>query len=111
MKPLLVPIFDMSYYLPNFTGFDSEKLFNEKNNQIINLDIDQILKLNDSQNSLDNVLNSKDSKENNLDTTIKINELNDEKKEENYHNVFNLKIYIFFSNKNKIYRTIFLLKI
>ena len=84
MKPLLVPIFDMSYYLPNFTGFDSEKLFNEKNNQIINLDIDQILKLNDSQNSLDNVLNSKDSKENNLDTTIKINELNDEKKEENY---------------------------
>ena len=50
MKPILVPILDMSYYLPNFTGFDVTKLFNHENKKIINLDIDQILKLADSQN-------------------------------------------------------------
>ena len=59
MKPILVPILDMSYYLPNFTGFDVKFLFNHENKKIINLDIDQILKLADSQN-LNNI--SKDKK-------------------------------------------------
>ena len=79
MKPLLVPILDMSYYLPNFTGFDSEKLFNHKNKQIINLDIDQILKLDDSKNLNENIDTSKENNNPN-----KNNQLIDEKKEENY---------------------------
>ena len=82
MKPLLVPILDMSYYLPNFSGFNSENLFNAKTKQIINLNIDQILKLADSQNLNENIDTSKEDIENN--NIIKNNQLNDEKKEENY---------------------------
>ena len=50
MKPILVPIIDISYYLPEFSGFDIKNLFkNEKNgnNQNkfkLNLDIDKVLK-------------------------------------------------------------------
>ena len=83
MKPLLVPILDMKYYLPNFSGFNAEKLFKIKNRQIINLDIDQILKIDDSQNQQDNVELSKINNENHI---IKDNIIENEKKgkEENY---------------------------
>ena len=45
MKPILVPILDISYYLPEFSGFDKKKLFRKevKENKI-NLDIDKVLK-------------------------------------------------------------------
>ena len=49
MKPILVPILDINYYLPSFSDFDINKLFridnNEKQKFQINLDIDKILKL------------------------------------------------------------------
>ena len=49
MKPILVPILDIGYYLPAFSDFEASKLF-KKDEKIgdkfeINLDIDKILKL------------------------------------------------------------------
>ena len=65
MKPLLAPILDIKYYLPKFSCFDSEKLFKIKTKQIINLDIDQILKISDSQNPQENVELEKRNNDNN----------------------------------------------
>ena len=44
MKPLLVPILDIPYYLPDFTGFNSSTIFNTKNKLVVNMDIDKIVK-------------------------------------------------------------------
>ena len=45
IQPLLTPILDIDYYLPEFKKFDKSKLFNKDNyNYKINLDIDEILK-------------------------------------------------------------------
>jgi hypothetical protein len=50
MKPILVPIIDISYYLPEFSGFDIKNLFKNENNGNsqnkfkLNLDIDKVLK-------------------------------------------------------------------
>ena len=50
MKPILVPILDISYYLPEFSGFDTKTLFlkegsNSNNKKLmINLDIEKLLK-------------------------------------------------------------------
>ena len=47
MKPILVPILDIDYYLPEFSGFKKKDLFlqnNEKHYKLI-MDIDKILKL------------------------------------------------------------------
>ena len=58
MKPILVPILDMQYYLPTFSKFTPEKLFKDKdsnkneNNFGLNMDIDKILKSNDLNQSL-----------------------------------------------------------
>ena len=44
IKPLLSPVLDINYYLPNFSKFDKNKLFNKDNYDYnINLDIDEIL--------------------------------------------------------------------
>ena len=50
MKPILVPILDIVYYLPSFSDFDTSKLFSlegktTENKFSLNLDIDKILKL------------------------------------------------------------------
>ena len=46
MKPILVPILDISYYLPEFSGFNPQKLFRKEiAENKINLDIDKVLKL------------------------------------------------------------------
>ena len=68
MKPILIPILDISYYLPEFSGFDTKNLFNKGINKdnTINLDIDKILK----------------SSEYNIEENIK--EKNKGKKNENY---------------------------
>ena len=50
MRPLLVPILDIEYYLPQFSGFDTKKFFNNEPKKIINLDIDKILKTENSKN-------------------------------------------------------------
>ena len=59
MKPLLSPILDIDYYLPEFTDFKKENLFmdNEENNKFkLNMDIDKILKLSEqNQIAMNNI--------------------------------------------------------
>ena len=56
MKPLLVPILDISYYLPEFSGFNPETLFNKEKNEIphsktkLIMDIDKVLKSSEQNN-------------------------------------------------------------
>ena len=73
MRPLLIPILDMNYYLPNFTGFNPECLFNHKIKQIIDLDIDQILKIPENNESI-------------KDNNIKDNEIEEGENNENSGN-------------------------
>ena len=65
MKPVLEPILDISYYLPAFSGFNPETLFNEekaeKNKFKLILDMDKILKSSD-QNSLKEIKNNLNEK-------------------------------------------------
>ena len=49
MKPLLAPILDIHYYLPDFTGFDPATIFNNKDIFIVNMDIDKIMKVKEEQ--------------------------------------------------------------
>ena len=68
MKPLLSPILDVSYYLPEFSGFDISTLFNKNENENDNqfrltMDIDKILKLTE-QNPISNEPNAKTKEEN-----------------------------------------------
>ena len=62
MKPLLVPILDVNYYLPGFSDFNPQKLFKNSNHIVnannfkINLDIEKILKLSEqNQLVMDNI--------------------------------------------------------
>ena len=57
MKPVLVPILDMTYYLPEFSGFDPSNLFNpnkidssNSSNFKLIMDIDRILKSSEQSN-------------------------------------------------------------
>ena len=65
MKPILEPIIDISYYLPEFSGFDPKNLFlPEDNNKIfkLNMDIDKVLKT--SENSAqENIISDNREKE------------------------------------------------
>ena len=68
MKPLICPILDINYYLPDFTEFDKDKLFiqkdENKDNKINNisndlvLDFDKILKISNVNNDLSLSYNS-----------------------------------------------------
>ena len=52
IKPLLSPVLDINYYMPKFSKFDKNKLFNNNNYDYnINLDIDEILG-DDNSNSI-----------------------------------------------------------
>ena len=67
MKPILEPIIDISYYLPEFSGFDPKNLFlPDKEDKIykLNMDIDKVLKTTET-NIQDNVTNNNKEKENN----------------------------------------------
>jgi len=62
MKPLLVPILDVNYYLPDFSYFNPQKLFKNKNhisngnNFKLSMDIEKILKLSEqNQLVMDNI--------------------------------------------------------
>ena len=67
MKPILTPILDISYYLPEFSGFEVEQLFNrpkknekeKKNNFKLSMDIDKILR--SSEINQTNVNNTKEN--------------------------------------------------
>ena len=67
MKPVLSPILDMSYYLPEFSGFKVETLFNQpkkqekqkKNNFKLSMDIDKILRSSElNQATMNNIKES-----------------------------------------------------
>ena len=88
MKPLFVPILDMNYYLPNFTGFNPNNLFNQKTRQIINLDIDQILKLEETSNQQGSNEVSKDDVEKNINNIITNNNLNNNEIEREFEKNF-----------------------
>ena len=67
MKPVLSPIMDMTYYLPEFSGFNPDTLFNkDKNNKDtyykLTMDIDKILKISEQNNTQSN--NNKQNIEN-----------------------------------------------
>ena len=63
MKPLLAPILDIEYYLPEFSGFKIDTLFSKqyetKNGFKLNMDIDKILKLSElNQIAMNNIKES-----------------------------------------------------
>ena len=66
MKPVLEPILDISYYLPPFSGFNPETLFNKENTENkkfkLILDMDKILKSSSEQNALKESKNKIDEK-------------------------------------------------
>ena len=75
MKPILVPILDISYYLPEFSGFDPKNLFKKENNTnqnkiIVYLDIDKILKKYEQNSSDNNKEKGKESKTENYLVSI-----------------------------------------
>ena len=62
MKPLLVPILDINYYLPDFSGFNPENIFNEKEKFIVNMDLDKIKIIKEEQKKTeDEKLNLKEN--------------------------------------------------
>ena len=68
MKPILSPILDMSYYLPEFSGFNPENLFNKDDEGMgfkLTMDMDKILKITDQNNPQSNT-NKRPIKENYL---------------------------------------------
>ena len=69
MRPILVPILDIKYYLPDFSHFDTNKLFKNEDEKIfqLNVDIDKILKSNEKSQSL--IKNIKQNFEQELNTT------------------------------------------
>ena len=87
--PLLTPILDMDYYLPDFSKFDKKNLFNNKNYDYkISLDIDDILR-----DDLDEII----EKEKNS------NDTNDNKQKEN---IIFIKNNYNFNYLENIYKTI-----
>ena len=57
MKPLLVPILDIQYYLPEFSGFKIDTLFSQNyDGYKLTMDIDKILKLSEqNQIAMNNI--------------------------------------------------------
>ena len=74
-RPLLTPVLDINYYLPNFAKFDKNKLFNKDNYDYnIKLDVDEILgDDNPNSNIIINDLYNKTEEEENKNV---INEVN-----------------------------------
>ena len=55
IKPILTPVYDINYYLPEFKTFEKQKLFNKNiYNYNIDLDIDEILKYEVKENIINN---------------------------------------------------------
>ena len=68
MKPILKPIIDISYYLPEFSGFNPKDLFlPENDNKIfkLNMDLDKVLKIAE-QNISSNIKEKEETEENYL---------------------------------------------
>ena len=76
IKPLFSPVLDINYYLPTFSKFDKNNLFNKNNyNYNINLDIDEIL---GDDNIYSHTIN--DSYKNNIEEKENIIDNNDKNK-------------------------------
>ena len=83
--PLLVPILDMDYYLPDFGKFDKKNLFNGGDcNYKISLDIDDILR-DEMDETIENNKKNKDNKGNKDNKTNKIDDLNFTKNNYNFN--------------------------
>ena len=68
MKPIITPIIDISYYLPEFSAFDPKNLFNkpkkdgkDKNTFLLSMDIDNILKSNKKESLFEQSTNLKEN--------------------------------------------------
>ena len=74
MKPILVPILDIDYYLPELTGFKKSDLFlpSEKKNYKLIMDIDRILKLKEQSQLMMNQIRESFGE---MKTTAKMNYL------------------------------------
>ena len=82
-RPLLMPILDINYYEPKFSGFNVNNLFIEKNDcHLVNLDIDEIF--NKKNNNNLNNIEIEDTKKNTYFYDI----LNNNKYEGNFINVY-----------------------
>jgi len=71
MKPVLVPILDISYYLPEFSSFNPSNLFNQQKNDPkskfkLTMDIDKILKSTEQCNLKESKSKSIEKKEENF---------------------------------------------
>ena len=77
--PLLCPVLDIDYYLPDFSKFDCKKLFNNGDyNYKISLDIDDILR-DELDEKIDNI------KDSNVNSTKNSDELNFMKNNYNFN--------------------------
>ena len=92
VMPLLCPVLDMDYYLPDFSKFDKKNLFNKKNHDYkINLNIDDILR-----DGLEETIEKEKNKTSNDKKEIK-----NEFMKNNYN--FNYLECIYSSNSDKIW--------
>ena len=74
-RPLLTPVLDINYYLPNFAKFDKNKLFNKDNYDYnIKLDVDEIL--GDENSNSNNIINDLYNKEEEEENKNVVNEVN-----------------------------------
>ena len=82
-KVLLSPILDIDYYMPSFSKFDTNKLFNKEDFKYkVNLNIDYLLSSNDIEKGNNDIINNEDN-------LINIKE---EEKKENINNDVNSTI-------------------
>ena len=71
IKPLFSAVLDINYYLPSFSKFDKNKLFNKNNyNYNINLDIDEILGDDNSNSNIISDNHKNNNEDNNNSGTI-----------------------------------------
>ena len=80
-RPLLMPILDINYYEPKFSGFNVNNLFIEKNDcHLVNLDIDEIFSKNNlNEKNIENIENK---------NTFFYDILNNNKYEGNFTNIY-----------------------
>ena len=101
MKPILKPIIDFSYYLPEFSGFDPKQLFfqDSKDNIFkLNMDIDKILKESENNNK-ENIFNDDNI---NLEENYLVN-IYKNSNQELYKKLLNISNNLEFSKKEEFF--------
>ena len=101
MKPILKPIIDFSYYLPEFSGFDPKQLFfpdSQDNIFKLNMDIDKILKESENNNK-ENIFNDDNI---NLEENYLVN-IYKNSNQELYKKLLNISNNLEFSKKEEFF--------